>query len=391
MQPKPDRIYLDNAATSWPKPPEVVAAMVRAVVERGAPAGRSAYAEAAMVAREIEATRRALVELIGGTQPDQVVFTLNGTDALNIAIHGTLRPGDHVITSVVEHNSVLRPLRTLSDAGWISVTYVDCDARGYVDPDDFRRAIIPSTRLMILNHASNVTGAIQPVREIGALAAQHGILSLVDAAQTVGEVPVDWLAKVADLVAAPGHKGLLGPLGTGFLYVKPGVEMMLAPLRQGGTGSQSESETQPAGMPDRYESGNLNVPGILGLRAGIDYLTARTIDAITVQTHQAATRLLEGLAEIADVRVFGPDAQSPRLGLVSFNIEGYDPQEVAAMLDAAYRIQVRAGLHCAPRVHAAMGTLACGGTVRISLGCMNTMAEVDRVLAAVAELAAAKN
>ena len=270
-----ERIYLDNAATSWPKPPEVYEAVDRYQREVGAPAGRSAYAEASEVESAIARARSTIARLIGATSPKQVMFAFNGTDALNIAIHGLLEPGGHVVTSEAEHNSVLRPLRLQADRHGVEVSYVPCDGRGVVDPDGFARAIRPDTRLVVLTHASNVTGALQPAAEVGQLARERGIPFLLDAAQSLGDLPINVQTLNVDLLAAPGHKGLLGPLGTGVLYVGPGLEDRLVPLRQGGTGSRSEEDVQPSSLPDRYESGNHNVPGLVGLEAAVRWLAER--------------------------------------------------------------------------------------------------------------------
>lgn len=363
-----ERIYLDNAATSWPKPEAVYAIVDRHQRELGAPAGRSAYREANEVERLVNDARRRVAELLHADEPRRIVFTGNGTDSLNMALHGVLRPGDHVIGSVAEHNSILRPLQYLHDHRELQVTLVGCDAAGIVDPDEIRRAIRSNTRLIALIHASNVTGALQPVADVGRLAKDHGVLFLVDAAQSVGHLPVDVDALNADLLAAPGHKGLLGPLGTGVLYIRPGVEQQLMPIRQGGTGSRSDSAQQPAELPDRYESGNPNVPGILGLGAGAAYLQQRGVEAICRHERELTSQLVARLSEIPGVTVYGPRDLAPRVGVVSISVAGYDPQELAMLLDAAGGIQVRAGLHCAGRMHRALGTAEGGGTIRFSLG-----------------------
>jgi cysteine desulfurase/selenocysteine lyase len=374
------RIYLDNAATSWPKPEAVYAAVDRYQRELGAPAGRGAYAEALEVGQAVEAARRAAAALIGAEDPRRIIFTLNGTDALNLAIHGLLdaAPG-HVVTTIAEHNSVLRPLRELEQAGRIAVTRIACNASGVVDPDDVRRALRPDTALVIITHASNVAR----------LARERGILCLVDAAQTLGEVPISLTEMPADLLAAPGHKGLLGPLGTGLLYVRPGVEQRLKSVRQGGTGSFSDDDRQPEALPDKYEPGNLNVPGVLGLGAGIQWLQQQGLPDIRLRAVELTERLLSGLMGTSGVQVHGPSSASERVAVVSVTLAGIDSQELAAALDSAYRIQIRPGIHCAPGMHRALGTLQSGGTVRFSLGAMTTCDEVDAAIDAVREIAAA--
>jgi cysteine desulfurase family protein len=382
----PPRTYFDNAATSWPKPEAVYQAVDRYQREVGAPAGRSGYAEAVHVAREVAAARQAVARLLGADDPSRVIFTLNGTDALNLALHGLLRAGDHVVTSVLEHNSVLRPLRHLEQAGTIRVTRVPCDATGVVDPEAISGAVERDTRVVALVHASNVSGTIQPIEEAGRIAHDHGALLLVDAAQSLGQVPIDVARLPIDLVAAPGHKGLLGPLGTGVLWVAPGVENHLASVRQGGTGSRSEVDLQPEELPDKYEAGNLNVPGLVGLRHGVEWLLKRGVDMVRAH-HQALTdRLLAGVQAISGVQIVGPAEAERRVGVVSLRVEGYDPQEVAAALDAGWLVQVRAGLHCAPLAHRALGTLATGGTVRFSIGPFTTDEDVDTAVLALQEL-----
>ncbi len=284
---------------------------------------------------------------------------------------------------------MLRPLRALEDAGRIEVSRIGCNAEGVVDPDDVSAELRPSTRLIALVHASNVTGALQPAQQIGRLARQHGAFFLLDAAQTLGDIPLDVEDLQVDLLAAPGHKGLLGPLGTGVLYIRAGVEEHLASIRQGGTGSRSEDDRQPEFLPDKYESGNLNASGILGLGAGVAYLKQRGIETIRQHALNLTERLTTGLLEIGRVTIHGPRDSARRVGVVSISIAGFDPQEVAGMLDSAYRIQARAGLHCAPAMHRSLGTLAAGGAVRFSVGPFNTESQIDVVVQAVREIAAA--
>lgn len=382
------RIYLDNAATSWPKPDGVARAVERYLREVGAPAGRSAYGEAAEVEAAVRDCRSGVAKLIGVADPRRVVFTFNGTDSLNLAIHGLLRDGDHVVTTVCEHNSVLRPLKQLEDEKRITVTRVGCDREGVVAAEDVRHAISNDTRLVAMVHASNVTGALQPAAKVGKIAREYGCRFLLDAAQTLGHLPIDVDGLNVDLLAAPGHKGLLGPLGTGVLYVRDGIENELRSLRQGGTGSQSEEDRQPRTLPDKYESGNHNVPGLVGLKESVGWLRERGVAAIREHEMKLTQQLLDGLGQIAGVTVYGPRDVERRVGVVSITIAGFDPQEVAAMLDASARIQVRSGLHCAPLMHRALGTLDGGGTVRFSIGPFNTPEEVAATLKAVQEIAA---
>ncbi|MCG8585573.1 MAG: aminotransferase class V-fold PLP-dependent enzyme [Pirellulales bacterium] len=370
------RIYLDNAATSWPKPEAVYAAVDDYQRNHGAPAGRSTYHEAALVERLVQRARKHVAALIGCADPKRVIFTFNGTDALNLAIHGLLADGDHVVTTVVEHNSVLRPLRQLERAGRIEVTIVGCDSEGIVDLDDLREAVRSTTRLIAISHASNVTGALQPIEEAAKICKQCDARLLVDAAQTVGCVPIDVARSEIDLLAAPGHKGLLGPLGTGILYVGPGVESELASCRQGGTGTQSDIDQQPDALPHKYESGNLNVPGIVGLAEGVEFVQVRTVSSIRDHELSLTGDLISGLTQLEGIEVFGPVDFARRVGVVSVRVHDFDPQEVAAMLDATCRVAVRSGLHCAPLMHRAIGTDRQGGTVRMSVGPFNTVEQI---------------
>lgn len=382
------RIYLDNAATSWPKPASVYDAVDRYQRQVGAPAGRSSYREAVESANLVAAARRGVAQLLGAGDPAQIVFTANGTDALNIAIHGSLKAGGHVVTTQAEHNSVLRPLGELEAAGVIRVTRVPCDSAGRVAAEAIASALRCDTQLIAVTHASNVTGAIQPIQEIATACRSHGALIMVDAAQTAGQIPIDVGALEIDMLAAPGHKGLLGPLGTGVLYIRAGIEQQIQCCRQGGTGTQSEVDRQPATMPEKYEAGNLNVAGIAGLAAGMEYLRAEGVRAVHERELRLIGSLIDGLNEIGGVTVYGPRSHADRAGLVSFTLEGYDPHELAATLDAAHYVQMRAGLHCAPLVHQAIGTAGSGGTVRASVGPFTTDEQIETALDAIAEIAA---
>lgn len=385
-----ERIYLDNAATSWPKPEAVYAAVDRYQRELGAPAGRGVYSEALEVERRLAALRAALARLIGAADARQIIFTPNCTAALNLAIHGWLRPGDRVVTTAIEHNSVLRPLGQLEDDGAIEVERVGCGASGVVDPAEIARACGKSrTHLVVVSHASNVTGAIQPVAQIAEIAHRHDAAVLVDAAQTAGHLPIDVNALGADLLATAGHKGLLGPLGTGFLYIRPELERVVRSLVQGGTGTASFQDRQPESLPDKYESGNLNVPGLVGLLAGVEYVAGRGVDAIAAHSRELFGRLRAGLADAPGVRLFGPTSAEQNVGVLSIALDDFDPQEAAALLDAAHRMQVRPGLHCAPLMHRALGTLETGGTLRLSIGALNTAEEIDIAIGAVREIATA--
>jgi cysteine desulfurase family protein len=382
-----DRIYLDNAATSWPKPDAVYDAVDRYQREIGGPNGRSGYREALEANRVVERARRGVAKLVGAADPRQVVFGCNGTDVLNLAIRGTVRPGDHVITTVCDHNSVLRPLRALREQHGVAVTYVPCDGQGFVSPDDVRAALRNNTRLVAVVHASNVTGALQPIAEIGAVVRESQALFLVDAAQSLGHVPTDVNELEVDLLAAPGHKGLLGPLGTGILYIRPGIERELEPLRCGGTGTQSDEDRQPDVLPDKYEPGNHNMLGLAGLAAASEFLEQHTIDAIEAHHTKLVERLMERLRAIEGVTIHGPQTTADRTSVVSITLDGYDPQEIAAMLEAPHRVQCRAGLHCAPRMHESLGTSASGGTVRLSPGYATTIEQIESVAGALEEIA----
>jgi cysteine desulfurase family protein len=377
-------IYLDNAATSWPKPEAVYQTMDAFLREKGANPGRSGHDMAVAAEKVVEETRVLLARLLNAADEKDVIFTLNCTDSLNLAVKGLLRPGDHLITSSIGHNSLTRPLRKLERQGVRVTRLVPCPEEGFVSSRDIEQAVGPNTRLIAMTHASNVSGVVQPIAEFGEVAGRHDLVLLVDAAQTVGALPIDVQAANVDLLAFPGHKGLLGPPGTGGLYMSKRVE--LEPIREGGTGTSSESEEQPSGRPHMYESGTQNTVGIAGLGAGIRYLMSRTLADIQVHKKTLLDRLLDGLASIPGVTVYGPRDRTRRLSVISFNVEGWSPDEMGAILDQAFDIKVRTGLHCAPAAHKVLGTYP-HGSVRVSVSCFNTLAEIDFLLNAVKKIA----
>lgn len=381
-----DRIYLDNAATSFPKPEMVDAAVSHYSRNLGVAVGRGAYRQAVEVQQVVEQCRKRAADLLGAESPERIVFTFNGTDSLNLALHGLLEPGDHVVTSVVEHNSVLRPLRELESRRQVEVTRVAADDSGLVEPVDVRNALRPNTRLVALIHASNVSGTLQPISDCGDIAHAAGALFLVDAAQSAGHVPINLRDLPIDLLACPGHKGLLGPLGTGLLYLRPGVDEQVHSLRQGGTGSQSEQDRQPETLPDKYESGNHNAPGLFGLEAALAWLEDRGIESIRDHERQLTRHMLESLSGVNGVRLPGPASAEDRVGVVSMTADGFEPQILSAVLDESFHIQTRAGLHCAPGVHRCLGTFSGGGTVRFSFGPFTTIDEIDAATAAITEI-----
>lgn len=384
------RRYFDNAATSFPKPPGVADAVATFLRDSGAPAGRGAYRAALDVERIVARCRASVARLFGLSDPRRVVFTFNGTDSLNLAILGMCRPGDHVVSTTWEHNSVLRPLRWLQDHRDVSVTALEPGPNGLIDPAAVRAALRPETRLVAIQHASNVIGVIQPVADIADVVRSHGAYFLVDAAQSAGHVPIDLAAIPMDLLACSGHKGLLGPLGTGLLLVGDRADIELHPLRFGGTGTVSEDDRQPATLPEKYESGNHNVPGLVGLDAALTWLLDQGIEAIRSHEIAVTQQLWGGLSELSEVTLFGPSPQEvPRTGVVSLQVAGFSPQDAAAVLDDHYDIATRAGLHCAPGVHRSLDTLAAGGTLRLSPGPFTTEDDVAAVIAALREMTGA--
>ncbi|MFN4241796.1 MAG: aminotransferase class V-fold PLP-dependent enzyme [Tepidisphaerales bacterium] len=373
----PRRLYLDNAATSFPKPPAVLDAMVHYFRELGASPGRGAYAESVEAGRLMAECRSALCRLFNGSSSDHVIFTLNCTDALNLAIRGVLDPlrplpaGEkpHAICTDLDHNSILRPLHGLLDRGAIELTRVPVDGTtGLVDVDDIRRAVRRNTRLIAVTHASNVSGTVQPIRDIGRVAREAAVPFLVDAAQSAGHVPIDVQADCIDLLAAPGHKFLMGPLGTGFLYLRPGLEKLLRPYREGGTGSVSEHDRQPEFLPDKYEAGSHNAPGIIGLLAGVRWVLQQGVENLYRHDQELVRTFLEAMLRCEGLTYYGPQGVAHRIGVFSVRVDGYTPHELSAVLEAEFGLLTRSGLHCAPHAHRTLGTADGGGTTRLSFG-----------------------
>jgi cysteine desulfurase/selenocysteine lyase len=377
-------IYFDNAATSWPKPEATYAAMDRFSRLTGGSPGRSGHRLSIEAGRVIMETRESLARLFGTGDPFQIVFTKNATEALNLAITGLLLPGDHAITSSMEHNSVMRPLRALEDRG-VELSVTRCSQGGALDLQELASAIRNNTKAIFLVHASNVTGAIMPIREVGKIARKHGLFFGVDAAQTAGALPIDVSDMNIDLLAFTGHKSLFGPQGTGGLYIRKGLEAKIQPLMVGGTGSRSEFESQPDFMPDRYESGTLNSVGIAGLGAGVAYILGRGVNDIRTREIMLTQRFLDGLKSIGGVHIYGSGDASRQIPVVSFNIDGVAPSEVSLALDEKFLILSRPGLHCAPAAHRTIGTFP-GGTIRFSFGYFNTEDEITYALNAVSQL-----
>jgi len=379
-------IYFDNAATSWPKPPGVIEAMVHFMQEVGANPGRSGHRLSVEAGRIVYEAREALAELFNIEDPLRVVFGYNVTEGLNLALRGTLRPGDHVITSSMEHNSVMRPLRALEREG-VELTVVTCSAEGFLDPADVEAAIQANTVMVVLNHASNVVGSLLPVAEAGRICRQHDLLLLVDAAQTAGAYPIDVEADRIDLLGFTGHKALCGPMGTGGLYIGPRVDLeRLEPLKRGGTGSRSEMEEQPDFLPDLCESGTANAVGLAGLGAGVRFVLEQGVENIRRHEEKLTAQLIEGLQAVPGVTLYGGRDASRQAATVSFNIAGLEPSEVGLQLDEEYDIMSRVGLHCAPSAHKTIGTFPTG-TVRFGLSYLSTEEGVEAALRAVREMA----
>ncbi|TCZ75672.1 aminotransferase class V-fold PLP-dependent enzyme [Paenibacillus albiflavus] len=377
--------YLDNAASSWPKPPSVMEAMMNSMNESTAGPGRGSHSMSLKTSRVVFDARKNAAKLFGVRNPNDIAFTMNTTMSLNLAINGFVREGDHVVCTMIEHNSVRRPLEHLKRTRNVSVTYVPADTHGNIQVADVTAAIRPETTLCVVAHSSNLLGTIVDVPGIGALCRSKGVRLLVDAAQSAGILPIHVDQMGIDMLAFPGHKGLMGPQGTGGLYIHP--ELELEPLLYGGTGSQSEEIDQPRVRPDRYEAGTHNTVGLAGLSAGIKFVLEQTVEEIYKKEWALTQRLMEGLGLIEGIHVLGPKIGQAKTGIVAFNVKNVDSSEIAFILDQSFEIAVRSGYHCTPLSHESIGTLE-QGAVRASVGFYTTIEDIDALIDAVKDIAA---
>ena len=380
-------IYLDNAATSGQKPQEVYAAVSKALRDCSGNPGRSGHKISLAAGNAVEEARLNLSRLFKCSSAERIVFCSNATDALNLAIKGIVPEGGSVITSSMEHNSVARPLEALRTQKNVSVTKVTTDINTGADVSEIERSITPETSLVVINHVSNVTGTVSDIATIGDICRKHKVPFLVDASQSAGAFEIDVEKMNIDMLAFPGHKSLMGPQGTGGLYIGPDID--LHPLKEGGTGSRSELLTMPELMPDRFESGTLNVPGIAGLGAGAAFILEQGVSGIAAKEDALIDQLIDGLSAIPQVTVLAPEKGHRRGAAVSVVIEDAEPQDVGLLMDQAFDIAVRAGLHCAPDAHTTLGTIGTGGTIRISPGYYNTEEDIAKCIDAVSQLAEA--
>lgn len=376
-------IYLDNAATSYPKPERVYDEMYKCMKEYCANPGRGGHDMSLKSGRAIMQARETIATFFNIKDPLRLVLTKNATEALNIAIKGVLKKGDHAITTSMEHNSVIRPLKTLERDSGIELTVVKGNEFGEIDPEDIRKSIKANTKMIICTLSSNVNGIIMPIKEIGTIAREKGIIFLVDASQGAGTIEVDVEYMNIDLMAFPGHKALLGPQGTGGLYVADQIKV--DPILQGGTGSSSENMYQPEILPDALESGTLNTPGIVGLSNGIEFINSFGLSNIKMYKNLLINKIYDGLYDTNGVIIYSKKEMINNSGIIAFNFKEIDSTEVSYVLDKAYSIATRAGLHCAPLAHETLGTIK-GGIVRISVSCFNTEEEIDILLDALREI-----
>jgi cysteine desulfurase family protein len=375
-------IYLDNAATTFVKPENVYLAMDKCMREYASNPGRGSHKLSLRAGREVFRTRELVAKLFNIRNPLQVVFTANATDSINLALKGLLKTGDHVVTTSMEHNSVIRPLYAMHETG-INYSIVKCSKDGFLNIDDLKQEIRENTKLIVMTHASNVTGNILPVREVGKICRDNGIIFMLDAAQTAGILHIDVENMFIDLLAVPGHKALMGPQGVGILYISEELELL--PLKEGGTGSNSIDLVQPSIMPDKFESGTLNLPGIVGLCAGVEFIINETTDKILSHENNLVNLLIKELKQIELVQIFSNTELSKPFSTLSFNIQGMPSSKVADILDKKFDICVRAGLHCAPLAHKTIGTLE-RGTVRVSTGYFNTEEEILKLVYALKKI-----
>ncbi|MFQ7241434.1 aminotransferase class V-fold PLP-dependent enzyme [Agathobaculum sp.] len=379
-------VYLDNAATSFPKPPAVGARMREYVDEVGAPVNRGSYQAAQQAELVTLRLRQRLCALFGFADPSHVILTPGNTWGLNMLLLGALRPGDHVMVSAMEHNAVMRPLTQLARRG-VAFDRIPCDAEGRLQTGRIEPMLRPNTRLVLLAHASNVSGTVQDAAAVGEICAARGIPFALDAAQTAGHIPLDFTALQLSALSIPAHKGLMGPQGIGALLLRPDFAKTIEPLVSGGTGSVSDSEDIPRYLPDRFEPGTPNLPGIYGWEAALEYLEGVTVEAVAAHDRALSARLLGGLRDVPGVSLIGPDTTEGRVGVFSLDFPGKDNAEIAARLEEEFSILTRCGLHCAPNAHRTLGTFP-RGTVRLSLGWFNTEADIDRALQAIKALSA---
>ncbi|MEY8304786.1 aminotransferase class V-fold PLP-dependent enzyme [Anaerosalibacter bizertensis] len=375
-------IYFDNAATSFPKPEVVYESTLEAMKEYGANPGRAGHKLALRAGRGIYEARDVLSRLFNIKNPMNLIFTYNCTDSLNLGIKGLLKKGDHVITTSMEHNSVLRPLKHLEKYG-IETTIINGDSKGRINPLDIEKSIKENTKMIIMTHISNLTGTIMPIKEVGEIAKKKDIIYMVDGAQSAGVYDIDVEDMNIDLLAFPGHKGLLGPQGTGGLYIRDGI--FLKELKEGGTGSSSDSLYQPDIMPDKYESGTPNAPGIIGLGNGVNYILEKGMNNIREHEENLTEYFIEELLKIDGVKIYGPLDIKEQAPVVSINIRDEDSSEISYILDEEYNIAVRSGLHCAPLAHKTIGTFK-QGVIRFSFGVFNTYEEIELGIEAIKEI-----
>lgn len=372
-------IYLDNGATSFPKPKGMIDAMDRCMLEYCGNPGRSGHAFSMRTGEGIYAARKKIAKLFNISDPTRVIFTWNTTGALNLGIQGVLKEGDHIITTSMEHNSVLRPLKMLESKG-VEHTIVMCDKTGIINLRDIKEVMKENTKMLVCTHASNVTGSIQPIRELGEFAHRNGLIFMVDGAQSGGVLPINVTEMNIDMLAMPGHKGLLGPMGTGFLYIKEGIQ--IEPLLSGGTGSASKDRRQPREIPDGFEAGTVNAPGIIGLGYSVDLLLKLGIPNIYEKEHELTRMLDEEIRNMKNVVVYGPDNIDKKVGIVTFNVKGKSCEQVADELSEVYGIAARGGFHCAGLAHKTIGTWE-QGAVRLSIGIFNTKGQIKTAIEAV--------
>lgn len=373
------KIYMDNAATSFPKPGCVIDSMVDFMKNIGCSPGRGGYAQSLDAARIVYEARHILNSFFNGPGEDNVIFTQNVTSSLNMVMKGMFKEGWHIITTSMEHNSVMRPLSSLEYAKKIKVTKAACNSDGTLDPAEVEKLINESTKAVVMTHASNLTGTILPVEEIGRICRKHGLYFIVDTAQTAGTLNIDFKKINADVLAFTGHKGLMGPQGTGGFLITDRAAAITSPLIEGGTGSSSHIESQPDILPDKYESGTLNAAGIAGLKAGIEFINSTVIENIRLHEKGLTERFLTGLSSIEGITVYGPNDSSRQTSTISLNIKDCDPSEISYILDSEFGIMTRSGMHCTPSAHKTIGTFP-RGTVRFSFGYFNTDEEVDYAL-----------